>query len=223
MLQCNIFSIILTAMNSVCVHHIKQQRKKVTQPASCFFQDLGLALAAKTCPHRPHDFKRSILVKRFRRKKSFFLNERRPGTPRHPAYVSRKCSKNRSRKVTSSRIIRQKLIQHWNQVTTRQVRKLYMFSAQKPKCSRRFTHRSWNSAHVLCEPLSTVQRSFFFFAENLGLFKVQVSKIINDQTSGWKEKKKHSIAGWQGLTEHVCNFQDLLLINVVIHLERARI
>ena len=33
-----------------------------------FLRDVGLALVAKTCPHRPQAFKRSIMVRRFRRK-----------------------------------------------------------------------------------------------------------------------------------------------------------
>ena len=88
LLECHIFCIILTATNSGRGRHSR-----------FFVQGLGLALlvAAKTCPHRPQAFKRSIMLSRLRRRKTiypppFFLSEPVAGTPRHFVNVSRKYS-----------------------------------------------------------------------------------------------------------------------------------
>ena len=61
--------------------------------ASFVVQDLGLTLAAKTCPDQSQAFERSIMVGRFRRKKSFLLFSERASSryPKAPQQnVSRK-------------------------------------------------------------------------------------------------------------------------------------
>ena len=124
---------------------------------------VGLALAAKTCPHWPQSCKRSTTVRRFRRKKPLFfvcfLMQSISGTPR---YAYKKFRANSRRSDCIGLILRHAsylIVQSWSYYDAVKLSTWYDLKATmrisyvfrtKARMSTPFLgDRSWNFADVL--------------------------------------------------------------------------
>ena len=122
-----------------------------------------------------------------------------------------------------SHIHRPKLIPYWHQVRTRQLRKLHMFFARKSKSPRRFLDIDPDCLHTCCmspcqalddsffclcvpaKPLTKVLFTYAFFGRKFGYPKTHAPPkkyLVRKET--YLAKHTHSLTGWQGFIQHVC-------------------
>ena len=85
-----------------------------------------------------------------------------------------------------------------------------MFSAQQPKCPRRFWDVDPEVVHTCSiSPCQPVNEQFFFRDDNLGCLEAQTSNT-KYMAKHLANNKKNTLTGWQRLIQHVRNFSEII-------------